>query len=627
MKNKIKQVIAGVICLFTISSCSDFLERYPLDEMSDKDYFTVDTDLKYYMNGMYENLIRKMNARWNDLNQEGTDKIKTGNDDWVSNTPSAALMRHSVSGNANEVSTFWNDSYNYIRKANYFLEKAYNVQPMTTIGRHYLGEGYYCRASKYFDLLKNFGGVPFIDKSLNIDSKDLYKPRNSRKEVAERIIADLDSAILHLNWKGEGEAVAGRINKESALLMKTRVALFEGSWEYYHGRKGTQFQVAGSDGSDFLRQAADAGETLIAKHGGNLYKGTPGNEYFEYFNQMDYAKIQGAFLYKAYSRSLGHIQKWYRTYSEGFYGCLTKSAIDSYLMKDGKPALISSISLPDETMNELAQNKDPRLAQTIWYPKKGIFFNYWPLADHGYKTSYPGLIQKQQRNPAYSGYRLWKGVSFDNGEYDNGEMDDLILRYEEALLNFAEAKAILGTLTQGDLDKSVNYIRTRIGMPGMNMGEINGWSISYTKREGYDPSMLNIVNEIRRERRVEFMVEGLRADDIKRWALYDDVFNGWKPVGAYAQEYLDYWNNPERVLADGFDWAPVAEVTLQKGKDFDTIGKYINPFFKNADFKESGGRGYYIAPDRDYLMAIPREEITLYKNKANIILEQNPGWF
>lgn len=237
------------------------------------------------------------------------------------------------------------------------------------------------------------------------------------------------------------------------------------------------------------------------------------------------------------------------------------------------------------------------------------------------------MIQNQQRNPCYSGYRIWKGVSFDAAEFDNGEVDDLIIRYEEGLLNFAEAKAILGTITQEDLNKSVNYIRARVGMPGMNLSEINSWNIAYKKQEGYDTGAPNIVNEIRRERRVELMLEGFRLADIKRWAMFDDVFNGWKPVGAHAQEYLDYWNDAEKVLADGFDWKKPEEVLLAQGKNFDAIDGWINPLYKNADFKANSGRGYYIDPDRDYLSSIPRSEILLYEEKAGVTLEQNPGWY
>ncbi len=193
MKNKIVYILLVFVILS--SSCSDFLERYPQDEMNDKSYFTRDTDLKYYMNGMYGGIIRNMGTRWGALNG--------ANDDYVTNSPSGTLMRHSVSGNAAETSDAWNKAYEYIRKANYFLENAYRVNPMSAIGKHYLGEGYYCRASKYFELLQSFGGVPYIDTVLNVDNKELYRPRDSRTHVAEQIIMDLDSAVLYLNWKGE----------------------------------------------------------------------------------------------------------------------------------------------------------------------------------------------------------------------------------------------------------------------------------------------------------------------------------------------------------------------------------------------------------------------------------------
>ncbi|MEG0889872.1 MAG: RagB/SusD family nutrient uptake outer membrane protein [Bacteroides sp.] len=620
---QIKITILSVVGLLSLGSCSDFLERYPQDEMNDQSYFTREIDLKYYMNGMYnDHLIRKTNnERWNVLNSG--DKA---NDDYITSGPDGSLMRHSSSGLAGETSKTWNEAYDYIRKANYFLENAYKVKEMTNIGKHYLGEGYYCRAAKYFDLLTVFGGVPYIDKVLNVDSKDLYKPRSTRKYIAERIIADLDSAIVNLQWKGEGEAKSGRINKETALVMKTRVGLYEGSWEYYHGRKGTKFSVAGSDGKTFLVKAAEAGEMLIAKHKGNLFKGSKGNEYFEYFNQKDYEKIPGAFFYKVFSRDLAVTHKWVGDFSAGNEFGFTKSAIDAYVMKDGKPIEVSTVKLDNETLNELCSKKDPRLGQTIWYPERGRIYDWFPLFEHAYKTSYPGLIQRQQREPSYTGYRTWKGACFDYAETNNGEVDELIIRYEEGLLNFAEAKAILGTITQSDLDQSINYIRARVEMEGMKLAEVNSWSINYSKQNGYDPAETNIVNEIRRERRIELIIEGLRAMDIKRWALYDDVFNGWKPVGAYAQEFLDYWNSPEKLTADKFEF-PFNEVKLIVGNNMDVIGEYINPFYKNADFKANSGRGYYINPDRDYLNAIPNEEITLYKNKAGVILEQNPGWF
>ena len=195
----------------------------------------------------------------------------------------------------------------------------------------------------------------------------------TRQYIAERIIEDLDIAIENLQWKGSGSATAGRINKEAALIMKSRVGLYEGSWEYYHGRKNTPFKASEDKSAFFLGKAVEAGQMLIDKHGGNLYKGSTGNEYFDYFTQYDYSNVPGAFLYKVYSRSLNVIQTWGRAYSEGFNGGLTRDAVDCYLMTDGKPAEISSVTYDPKLMNSLSENKDPRLDQTIWTPNKGRF--------------------------------------------------------------------------------------------------------------------------------------------------------------------------------------------------------------------------------------------------------------
>lgn len=606
---KIQIICVNVILSLSFLGCSDFLDRYPLDSMSDQNYFTKESDFEFYMNGLYNDMLRNLTNRPLQLND--------GSDDVVASEPHESLMRHSFSGLAPLANKNWNDAYDYIRKCNYIISNAYKMNPLTTTANHLLGEGYFCRAFKYFELLQQFGGVPYITTVLEQESPELYRPRDSRLYVAEQILADLDSAITKMDWQGAGKATYGRLNKEAALVLKTRVALFEGSWEYYHGNRQTLFKVDGNDGRRFLEQVVDAGEMLINKHGKSIFKGQNGNEYFDLFNKEDYKGVDGAFLSKIYSLELDVKHNWGSLGNAGF-GCgLTKNAVDSYLMKDGKPAEISSIKMDGPTMDDIVKVKDPRLSQTIWYPAKGLFSDYWEGA--GLAFSYPGLIQSQQNMPSYTGYRIIKGVNYSASELllNGGDADDLILRYEEGLINYAEAKAILGTITQADLDKTINLFRARVNMPTMNLSEINSWQVSYLAKDGFDPSASNIVNEIRREKRAEFMIEGLRVMDLKRWAVYDLVFNGWKPLGAYCQEFIDYWN------AEGMK--PVYKLTL--GRNVDEIDGYINPFFKNVDFQKNAGRGYFVEKNRDYLDAIPAEEISLYEDEANVILEQNPGWF
>lgn len=593
----------------TFMGCSDFLERYPLDAINDKGYFTKEADFEFYMNGMYNGILRSLINKPLELNN--------GSDDVVTDEPHESLMRHSFSGLAPLNNKNWNDAYDYIRKCNYIINNVHKMNPLSSNANHFVGEAYFCRAFKYFELLQQFGGVPYIFTVLDEKDPELYHPRDSRSYVAEQILTDLDSAIVKMNWQGIGNAISGRLNKETALVFKTRVALFEGSWEYYHARRQTKFRVEGSDGGKFLEEVVKAGDILIAKHKNSIFKGVEGSEYFDLFNRESYDKIDGAFFYKIYSLNLNIKHNWGSVGNAGF-GCgLTKDAVDSYLMKDGKPADISSIKMGGPRIDDYVMAKDPRLSQTIWYPGKGLFSDYWE--SYGLGFSYPGLIQSQQFMPSYSGYRIIKGCNYSASELllNGGDSDDLLFRYGEALINYAEAKAILSTITQVDLDKTVNVLRSRVNMPGMNLDEINNWQIIYSKRQGYDPTASNIVNEIRREKRVEFMTEGLRVMDLKRWAVYDLVFNGLKPLGAYCEEFLEYWNAPQMKPS----------YKLIRGINVDEIDGFINPFFKNVDFQKNAGRGYYVDVNRDYLDAIPAEEISLYMKKAGVVLEQNPGWF
>ena len=345
---------------------------------------------------------------------------------------------------------------------------------------------------------------------------------------------------------------------------------------------------------------------------------------------QDYSEVQGAFLYKVCSFAFNVINDWYQRGSGGWNAGITKQCVDQYLAKDGKPVEISSLTIDPKSMNSLGENKDPRFGESVWYPAKGTFTSFYDddIGTHAYNTTMPGLIKNQQDAPSLSGYRIWKGIVVQVPvQFKSGETDILIMRYGEALLNYIEAKSLLGSITQSDIDKTVNVLRSRAGMALMNLGEVNSWAITYNAKDGYDVEASNIVNEIRRERRVELLLEGFRSQDIKRWALMNEVYNEMKPKGAYLQEFLDYWNDPAKLAADGFVQKKPADVVLTPGSNCESFEDgYINPFFIEAEFRASGS-GYFIDPARDYLDAIPKQEIKIYETKGGVSLEQNPGWF
>ncbi len=618
-------IIAIMIGVLLYSCSEDFLEKEPVDAFSVEGFFNNSNDLKSYVNAFYDNTIflRIMNNSRVMGNDNGTD-------DLISGGPSGRLNTRGVSGVA-PTGTGWGGQYAFIRSINVFLENTYRVARGGD-SRQFTGEAYYARAVAYSNLLNTYGGVPIILKALNVDDPELYQVRSSRNELARQIMVDLDSAIVNLGVNAE----KGRVNKKTALHFKTRMGLFEGSWEHYHGAKSTPFAVSGSTGTEFLQDAVEAAEMLIDLQGGTIYTGT----FTDMFQIKDPTSIPGVFWSRTFSQSGSFTHNIYGQFNAGGPLCATKQLVDQFLMRDGLPEDISTITNDDTSLRALGVNKDPRLSETIWTRPVddnggNITFiqTYRPDlfpegSESAYSSSYPGFNLNQQRNPITSGYRLVKGRLLDGKEFRNGETGDIIYRYAETLLNYAESKAILGTLTQNDLDISVNLLRTRAGMPAMNLGQINGWGTTYSAQDGYEVGAPNILNEIRRERRIELALEGFRYDDMRRWAKLDDMINGFKPQGAHVQEFLDYWNSVTTELVDDeWDQGPISGVVLTLGVevDVDATGEYFNPFFNNADFGNAGAGGF-INPQRDYLTPIGSAEINLYNEKGSVTLEQNPGW-
>jgi hypothetical protein len=624
MKKMIRNTLLIFSVMLLMASCEDdFLERIPKDSLSEESFFNTANDLKTYVNGLYSIMPRydyqggafgAINYRDMDADVQITARNITG-----------SLDQRASDGLAPQNSGAWNNSFTQIRRANFFLDNYQKVNPRDLAANHFIGEGYFFRALHYYNFMVGFGDVPIILRPLNMsDLEELYRPRNSRYDVAKQIIKDLDSAIVNLDWKGEGEAKSGRINKEAALVMKARVALFEGTWEYYHGREGTEFAVQGQDGTEFLEMIEPAIQQLINHQGAVIYEdGGPFNEpYNQLFAIEDGHSVEGVFWFRDYTTSL--IDR-----SHNFYGkasgtgrvAITRRQVGMYLDSDGVPQELSEKDLT--TLNEMGQNLDPRFRQTIWTPDRGPLSAIPGRGAQGDEAlRYPPISDAMDYYTS-TGFRTWKGAVLDASQFRAGEQDDIFIRYAEGLLALAEAKAILGTITQDDLDKTVNVLRGRVDMVPMSLVEVNSWNITYDASEGFDPSASNIVNEIRRERTVELALEGFRLEDLKRWAAFEDAINGYKPKGAWLQEFLDYFNDPDTLASDG--WAGTIDLSLVEGEDCATFDDgLINPYFQSTQFQE-GGEGFWIDENRDYLNPVPKSEIQLYEENG-VTLTQNPGW-
>ena len=609
-----------LILLLSITSCSrDILDRFPEDAVSDETFFTQASDFQIFANGLYGSVIRNVGQDAVFLNLESdTDNI-------MDQLPFTGIQLRNESGVADQTSDVWNDNYDDIRSVNFMLGRQDDLLNRDAAAEHYIGEGYFMRAFFYFNLLQEFGGVPYIDQALTTTSEELFSPRETRDFIATRIIEDLDLAISLLQFQGEGVAVLGRINKEAALHLKTRVGLYEGSWERYHGAKGTPFAVSGSDGTVFLNAAVDAGDMLIAQQGTSIYIGPEGDEYSTLFNNVDGGSEPGVFLFRDFNVSLGVAGNRPRNQGTG-QSSITKSALDNYLMSDGLPEEISAVTATVDIadQNSVINSRDPRLRQTVYTPDRGFRQDIFSaLGGEGRQ----GLYQPANfQNIVATGYYWWKGSVFTSNTLDLNDVDDIIFRYGESLLNYAEAKAILGTINQGDIDATVNVLRNRVGAVNMDLGAVATYAITYAEEDGYDPGSPNIVNEIRRERRMELMIEGFRNSDLKRWALFEDVINGYVPVSAFYQEFVDFYAVDQNIIDSNYDEGQFDQVRFVEGENSGQIDGFLTPYFQITDFNSAGSEGYFINPGRDYLQSIPQVEIEFYQQEAGVTLTQNPGW-
>ncbi len=572
--------------LFISWSCSkDYLERYPLDELSPMYFFKTANDLKLFANRFYPLLPAHSGYGG------GTFWFEKNSDNLV---PGSIDLR--LAGTRTIPSTGGGWDWTEIRQANYFLEHCYTADDDPENIRVYIAEVKFFKAILYFDKVKTFGDVPWLISSLNTESPELYAPRDKRNVVIDSIITLLDSAIVNLKPKGSSEPF--RINREAAMLIKARVCLYEGTWEKYHS--GTPFGVAGMDGTRYIQLAADAAGQLMQAGTMSLYKGPAGKEYWSLFNKLDYSDNPEVILWKKYDIGLGvyHQVSSYLSSGAGDIG-IARSLIDSYLCTDGKPVSVSPEFMGYDSLEAETMNRDPRLRQSIFMKGYDQTINS-PGGGADIKFIKPAIDLTGQFR-ATTGYCIYKGVNPEFSQHTSagGTMGSIILRYTEALLIYAEAKAELGTVTQNDIDITVNLIRDRVGMIHLDLN-----NIAFDPNWDY-PSLSPVINEIRRERRVELSFEAMRWDDLARWRAHH-LFAGKRPggilyVGSDLEgTYFDYLGNPTIVLGQNL---------------FVDSDGFIDPY------RTALPNGFGFDPDRDYLSPIPSDEITLNHN-----LVQNPGW-
>ena len=565
----------GIGILF--SSCKkDFLDLTPKDQISDPEFWKSTQDMELYVNGLYSVL-----PGWNASGSGGGPLLDAGTDMAIAvglwlptkNRLDGAITIPSSGGG-------W--SWTNVRNVNYFLENA-KLVPDGGLKEHYIGEGYFFRAMNYFNLLKQFGDLPIIAKTLTAQNqKELYGVRSSRTDVANFIINDLDSAVAKL--KKKSEVPAQRISRDIASIYLSRIALYEGTWEKYHANDAFKGKT---NGDAFLTKAAQAAKAVMDGATYSLVSGNPSQVYYELFNQINLSANSEVLLWRSYSSVQGDAftnQQWNWPHGSGY----TQEMVRLYLCKDGLPISLSPLYQGEKDIMSVIANRDPRLIQSVMNPGDPVIIT---LKNDTTKFTIPVLGGAQNGPTGYESQKFRRPQLDPVTGGNSGELAYSIFRFAEALLNYAEARASLGLLTQADLDLTINKLRTRVGMPPMILASIPtdpNWP-------DYGYSIPNYLQEIRREREVELLSEGFRLDDLMRWSAHK-LFVGIRPKGAFLTATFK---------------AAFPNLVVD-------ANNFIDPY-KTALTGANGGWGF--KPDRNYLMPLPTNEITL-----NPGLKQNPGY-
>jgi len=564
MKNRI--FITLLLLAVVNSACEKYLDRPPLDQLTDQQITFSAKEMELYANKYYGNFPVLAGPDYGPYERDNaSDNLVSGNYNYDAQISGTITVPASGGG--------WD--WSMLRGLNFFLENYHKSNDPLSLTSPYIGEIYFWRAWFYYEKLKQFGDVPWVNTALYADSEELFDGRVSRTVIADSIIADLDRAVSFLPEKNLADD--GRIHKDVALLFQSRVALYEGTWEKYHA--GTEFGVEGSDFNRFFRTAASAAKQVMDKGvyaievvGGDIEKG-----YWSLFNQTDLSTNKEVLLWKKYDLALGITNN-----SQSIWGVsdnntgVSKYMVDAYLCSDGLPISISPLYRGDDLVEEEAVDRDPRLRQTVFQRgdprviKDGQVMGRFTVPDMTFDS--------RLRNT--TGYQLYKGcdpAAVHEGGYITAS---IIFRYAEALCNYAEAKAELGECTQEDLDNSVNKLRDRVGMPHMKV------EVGFVDPNWDFPELSPLINEIRRERRVEFACEGYRFDDLMRWAAVNLIKRPM--IGAKMQQFADIKNefrpvlNPSAILVnkDGYI-APHANSPAQNGWQFDEKKHWLKPIPSN----------------------------------------------
>jgi hypothetical protein len=652
-----------------LMSCDDFLDREPMSQITPEAYFTEASQLENYANRMYADILPS-HSTWS-YGIFGEDN-NTDNQTGVSVHDRYTADRWKVDMSENDN---WN--FEQIYRCNFFLSEALpkfgadlSGSANTITGdlaniKHYIGEVYFLRACEYFKRYQSFGDLPIVSEPLadNIDALREALKRSPRNEVARFILSDLDKAITLLTDK---DLATTRINKDAALLLKSRVALYEGTWLKYHS--GTAFVPNGegwpgktkdynaayqfpsgnidSEIDFFLTEAINASKLVADTYKGNLTVNTgvlqqdadePVNPYYDMFATENLSGVKEVLLWRQYAKGL-QTHNVNSAAGRGNYRIgVTRGLVNSFLMADGTPVYTHGTYADgddyykgDRTIADVRINRDSRLSIFLKEPgQKNILHEL----DNNEGTEavmiepVPGITNGDGERGYATGYALHKGGSFNRKHYANGGgyTAAISFRATEALLNYMEASYLKTGSLDGTAREYWAMIRNRahvdpdfdktVSVTDVSKEAENDWG-AYSAGQLVDATLYNI----RRERRSELIAEGLRYMDLCRWRSMDQLI-----TNPYHIEGFHLWNTPME------EWYTAADLVADGTNDAKVSSKdrseYLRPYERYSGQSGYNGmtwkKAHYLRP---IMVKQFQVSATTGADVATSPLYQNPYW-
>ena len=616
-----------ILCLgMTVTSCSDFLDRPPLDQISPDSYYTTADQLGTFTINYYTSIFPNNSGWW-----AGVATFDDGTDNQASRGGNSGMYLQDQW----KVPTSGGIGMNAIRNVNKFInESEAKIAAGKVTGtpeqiNQYMGEAYFIRAMLYYSKLQDYGDFPIVLKELNIDN-DLVEAskRQPRNLVARQILSDMDKAIDKLQVNVASKV---RINKNAALAMKSRMALYEATFEKYHRGTGRvpgdanwpgknkewnkNFTINQDDEVNFfLDQAIDAAKKVcdaVPLKTQNSHVMNPSaigqyngwNAYYDMFASPDLSKYPEVLLWRQFNSnltpSLAHLTS--NKLRGGVATGWTRGLVESFLMKNGLPIYASGSGYHGDTTIDMAKtDRDERLqlfmfgeSDVLGIDQKSIDLandklpaGATPLTKILFNAA--TLFATDQASRDVTGYRQRKFYNYDPamqlGQTFSDVDGQIIIRVEEAMLNYIEASY----LRTGSLDATATgywtALRARAGITAPISTTIAATDMSKeadVNRPSYDWAAFSAghpvdatLYSIRRERRSEFAGEGLRDDDLIRWAALDQVKN-------YQIEGVNFWDqiyqNPSFVNDKGVSLI-IADGDAKATMSAKTLSKYVRPY-------------------------------------------------